>query len=88
MNFDCLSNFTSQTQLTNLTLNLGGNPYLAPLKDVFLEFKNMVLHKPSYRNKGQANNVYRNSFTDARTIYHNLLEVVNDFVIGAVPFCS
>ena len=39
------------------------------------------MHKPAYRNKGQANNVYRNAFVDARSIYHNLLEITNEFVI-------
>lgn len=79
-NFDNVSCFTGMTLCSNLTLNLGGNPHLTPLKDLFQEFKEMTIHRPLYRNKGEANKIYRDALSDARKIYYNLLEVAPSFI--------
>lgn len=55
---------------SNFTLNLASMPYLAPLKDIYSEFKELINNKPFYRNKGVANSVFRNIFTDSRKLYY------------------
>lgn len=40
----------------------------------------MSLNKPSYRNKGEANMVYRNSLEESKKIFYKLKETLDDFV--------
>lgn len=42
----------------------------------------MVNNKPFYRNKGEANNIYRSAFADARKIYYSLGDIVNDLIVS------
>lgn len=78
--FDALSHFSGFTLGSNFTLSNPSLQYLAPLKGIFYDFKDMAGNKPTYRNKGEANNVYRAAFVDARKIYHSLTEVLNDLI--------
>jgi len=67
---------------------LGGNSYLTPLKDAFYEFKELANTKPVYRNKGEANKVYREGFTESRKVYYSLMEILPDFIVGTKKICA
>jgi hypothetical protein len=60
-------------------LNLS-SPQFAPLGPLYQDFKEFVIHKPQYRNQGEANKVFREGFSEARRIYHNFVDILPEFL--------
>jgi len=47
---------------------------------MFHSFKELLMNKLFYRNKGEANSIYRNAFDEARKIYYSFLDYLPNFI--------
>ncbi|KAL4433185.1 hypothetical protein ABPG74_010880 [Tetrahymena malaccensis] len=77
---ETLSCFTGMTGYSYLTLNLAQQPHLAPIKDLFADFKELSSNKPQYKNKGEGQKLYRDAYSDIKRIYHDLSDSINLFL--------
>ena len=68
------------TGITSFTLNLASQPHLAPIKDLFNDFKELSANKPTYKNKGEGSKLYADTVTELNRIYHDLNENINLFI--------
>ncbi|KAL4429414.1 hypothetical protein ABPG74_021001 [Tetrahymena malaccensis] len=69
----------SSSQSSSLS-DKGVNKFQKNLKDIFNEFQSMTTYKPLYRNKGEANNIYRAYLAEHRRQYFSFLEGLSEFV--------
>ena len=77
---DVLSALSGVSIFSNISAIFNNGNLNPMIKDILTEYKSALKTKPTYRLKGESQNLYKESSEKLRNIYHKLSEHSDEFI--------